>query len=349
MKRTLVLLMVCVVFPVCLFGATDPYEKMAIELSGSNTLLNNPKVAVIPFKNIDDQNQSKGIIISENLLTRIVKIRKLQVVERENLEAVLRELKIESSGIIDPETTKQIGKILGVDALIIGTIHRKDENTLTINARVVRTETGEVLVTSNVDIMEKTKRKMPYSADDEEVYYLDDSTSKLLLRVVVDAPGILTEQYRNSGIEWDFDTKMGFSLGGEYLFPHSNKIGLGIGFEYQFHRDMTSGNWFNFAPIYGLFKYHVFPNPRMYFKINLGYSIIYSGSESYSFSHYLGDYDLGGGIYYALGLGYVINDSSCFDIMYSVNLGEEISKNNSPNIDDSYKRISIAFGYALDI
>lgn len=44
------------------------------------------------------------------------------VVERQRLEAILKEQQLSSSGILDPETTKKLGKILGVDAIIVGTV-----------------------------------------------------------------------------------------------------------------------------------------------------------------------------------------------------------------------------------
>jgi len=44
------------------------------------------------------------------------------VVERNRLDSVLRERNLSAEGILDPATIKQVGKILGVDALIVGTV-----------------------------------------------------------------------------------------------------------------------------------------------------------------------------------------------------------------------------------
>ena len=44
------------------------------------------------------------------------------VVERENIENIIEELNLSKSDMIDPRTRKKIGKILGVDAFVVGSI-----------------------------------------------------------------------------------------------------------------------------------------------------------------------------------------------------------------------------------
>jgi curli biogenesis system outer membrane secretion channel CsgG len=44
------------------------------------------------------------------------------VVERQRLQAVLGEQQLGASGALDPATVKRVGKVLGVDALVIGTV-----------------------------------------------------------------------------------------------------------------------------------------------------------------------------------------------------------------------------------
>lgn len=44
------------------------------------------------------------------------------IVERQRLEAVLREQRLTAEGLLDPATVKKVGHILGVDAVIVGTV-----------------------------------------------------------------------------------------------------------------------------------------------------------------------------------------------------------------------------------
>lgn len=96
-----------------LYARDDPYTKIAKELSESAKFLEQPKAAIIPFIYTDKRTSDGGTIVAERLTTRITKLKKLQVIERQLLEKVLQELHFETTGVVDIETTKQLGKILG--------------------------------------------------------------------------------------------------------------------------------------------------------------------------------------------------------------------------------------------
>lgn len=109
-------------------------------------------------------NVSKGV--SDILVNRLVKDGTYTLIERSRIDAVLNEQNLGASGRIDPSTAAQIGKILGVDAVIIGTVTRLDLQTrqsggsflfgiggnstdvdayAQINIRMVSTTTAEIL------------------------------------------------------------------------------------------------------------------------------------------------------------------------------------------------------------
>lgn len=154
MFKRIVLLSLSIIlfFIVNLYAKEGPYDKMAKELSEASKILEQPKVAIIPFSYLDKRESDGGTIIAERLTTRIVKLGKLQVVERQLLEKVLQELHLEMTGIVDVKTTKQLGKVLGVDAIITGTLMDVKRNKVEVNARVINTETAEVIATSFVKI-----------------------------------------------------------------------------------------------------------------------------------------------------------------------------------------------------
>ena len=58
----------------------------------------------------------------ENLFAKYLINAGFKVVERAQLESVLKEHNISVSGYLSPETTREIGKILGVDVLLIGEV-----------------------------------------------------------------------------------------------------------------------------------------------------------------------------------------------------------------------------------
>lgn len=86
------------------------------------------KVAVLDFEygTIRDRwwpgewDIGKGI--SDMLVTQLVKDGTFSVIERRQLEAVINEQKLGASGLVDASTAAQIGRILGVQYVIIGSI-----------------------------------------------------------------------------------------------------------------------------------------------------------------------------------------------------------------------------------
>jgi len=106
-------------------------------------------IAVMDFSNNsitrreDYQGLSKGLpAIMINNLTGGTD---LQVIERERIEWLLNELKLQKqSGKVDQSTAVQTGKLLGANSVVFGSFIATEEE-MQINARVVKVETGEVL------------------------------------------------------------------------------------------------------------------------------------------------------------------------------------------------------------
>ena len=67
-----------------------------------------------------DQDIGKGI--ADMLVTDLVRNGTYSVIERKQLDQVLREQNFQQSGRADPSSAVQLAKILGVDAIIIGSI-----------------------------------------------------------------------------------------------------------------------------------------------------------------------------------------------------------------------------------
>ena len=73
------------------------------------------RVAVLPFSGAHGD-------LAADMLTQSLIARGADVVERQRLDAVLKEQTGSASTSYDPATAIQVGKILGVDALFVGTV-----------------------------------------------------------------------------------------------------------------------------------------------------------------------------------------------------------------------------------
>lgn len=155
MKRIMtavVLFFVFVMFVQNYVFAEDLYDKMADELSQGGDVLTKKRVAILPFAYVDGRKSPGGAIVSERLTTRIIKLRKLGIVERSLLEKVMEELKLQATGAIDSSSAKELGKLLGVEAIVVGSLMATQDGRVEINARLIKTETAEAIVASNVTI-----------------------------------------------------------------------------------------------------------------------------------------------------------------------------------------------------
>jgi len=132
--------------------ADDPYEKLAGELANFGT--NVKKLAVIPFSYADNTASTKdGAVISERLTMKLINLQKFEIIERSVLNKVLDELKLQSSGVIDASSAKELGKVLGVDAIITGTLVPTADGKIEVNARIIKTETAQAIGASQVYVV----------------------------------------------------------------------------------------------------------------------------------------------------------------------------------------------------
>lgn len=114
------------------------------------------EIAVARFKGIGISDAASVEDVLEDLSTALVKTGVFRLVERTQLDKVLLELKIENSGLVDSATARQLGKLAGVSAVLVGSISdRKD--CVVINTRLINTETGLVSTAESIVIDKETE------------------------------------------------------------------------------------------------------------------------------------------------------------------------------------------------
>ncbi len=125
-------------------------EDLAGQIAASVAKEQKAKVAVLPFRELDGQQAMLGMFLAEELVTNLF-ARGLDIVERTMLDRVLGEIKLGQSGVIDPETAREVGKVAGVDALVSGTITNLSSY-VALNCRLIDAQTGRVFAAAQVKI-----------------------------------------------------------------------------------------------------------------------------------------------------------------------------------------------------
>jgi len=116
----------------------------------SAALMSQPtRVAIIDFENISGIAKYDGLgkAMSSMLISDIeanVSPKRLQLVERAQIQKVIKEQNFQASGSVDKTTAVKAGKILGVTYMLVGDVYILNDQ-LIINARLANTETGDIV------------------------------------------------------------------------------------------------------------------------------------------------------------------------------------------------------------
>lgn len=134
-----------------------------------------PRIAVLDFEysSVADEwrwwldSNAKGV--SDILVNKLVEGGNFTVIERSKLEAILREQNLGASGRVDSSTAAEIGRLLGVDFMVIGSVTGfnieqdaggvripgfgrvgggKTNANVKLSVRLVNTSTGEILMSA---------------------------------------------------------------------------------------------------------------------------------------------------------------------------------------------------------
>ena len=106
-----------------------------------------PTVAVLDFESIGSEGHL-GKAVSEIMRTELINTGQFRVLERSQLDRALSEQKLQQSGIVDDKSVVELGKLLGANFIIIGSVVKMG-TAYTINSRMIDIKTGEATLGRN--------------------------------------------------------------------------------------------------------------------------------------------------------------------------------------------------------
>ena len=77
----------------------------------------------------------------------------LKVVEREQMNDLFKEQKLQLSGVVEDSLVRKIGSMLGASHILLGSVGKMDETYYTITAKLVDGSTGELIKTADYDAL----------------------------------------------------------------------------------------------------------------------------------------------------------------------------------------------------
>jgi len=81
---------------------------------------------------------------TEHLILSLGSSKKFTMVERKDLQRIMRELELQMAGLVDQGNAAKVGKMMGAEVLIYGQLYRKKDH-YELFIKLVRVETAEVL------------------------------------------------------------------------------------------------------------------------------------------------------------------------------------------------------------
>ncbi len=141
-----------------------------ISLSYAYSAQGKLRVAVVRFENNSTWHwwgDRLGEAAADVFVTNLLETGKFSLIEREKVDLILREQDLGASGAITPQTAAKIGKMLGVDLMLTGSVSQFSVSRtgasiggiggsvttgkVVLQSRMIDTTTGEILVAAEED------------------------------------------------------------------------------------------------------------------------------------------------------------------------------------------------------
>lgn len=108
-------------------------------------------LAVFPFTDLSQTDQSAGTAVAERIISLLQKNPRFLLVDRQSFQKVMSEVALSQSGAIQDSSALQAGRTLAANCILTGTLANAFGNKR-ILARIIRTETSEILTSATVII-----------------------------------------------------------------------------------------------------------------------------------------------------------------------------------------------------
>ena len=119
------------------------------------------RLAILPLADAaQNRDTPLGNYLSEKVTYELYKTDSAIIVERPQLQRIMDEFTLTMRGSFDDTSVKRIGRLLGVDAVIMGTYVELGTDTVEVNARIVAVETAEVIGVGTIQIPRASVAKL---------------------------------------------------------------------------------------------------------------------------------------------------------------------------------------------
>jgi TolB-like protein len=128
-------------------------------------------IAVLPFDNRSGNAEITNTV-QDKMITSLYSLKRFKIIERSQIDKVMSEQKLGMTGAIDPAKAVKAGKILGVDAILMGSI--SSSNGIGMDARLIDTENGTVITAKDAYSAQNNLQDVKTMATDIAIQIYND-------------------------------------------------------------------------------------------------------------------------------------------------------------------------------
>ena len=134
-------------------GVEDGIDNLARQIVERSRSEGGTTIAISAFPHVDDSCSELSNFLVDELVLSLFSVpdADLQIIERSQLGRIFSELELSMSGAVDANTTQELGRIHGVDTLLVGSLTTIGDD-LRVNARLINTETAQVYSAAAVNV-----------------------------------------------------------------------------------------------------------------------------------------------------------------------------------------------------
>jgi len=144
-----------VALTICAAGAQgyeDDLRTIATSLTASLEEANQHSSTVLDFTDLQGSPTELGRFLAQELSDKLVAAsKKISVVDRANLQVLLREHNLSVEGLINPESIQKIGNLIGIDTVIVGTTTPLGD-TIRLSVRAISVEKGKIVASQSMNL-----------------------------------------------------------------------------------------------------------------------------------------------------------------------------------------------------
>ena len=137
---------------VFLIGCAAPTRLMNTTMSPDLTLPDRPRIAVLPME-LSGYAEEDLTVVRQNWRNMIESgflENSFRVVDRDVVDNILQEQHFQRSGVVNTTTSVEVGKILGINMVLMGTVRvmASDGSKFHVELRIVNVQSAELMATT---------------------------------------------------------------------------------------------------------------------------------------------------------------------------------------------------------